>query len=75
MGFDLSPFLLPIGVSLRVFANKTDNEYLRDVIGGFGDLFLDTYYILLSKILRCPPSYIPALIDLYEIADEGENNE
>lgn len=63
---------LPIGVSLKVFAKKTDNEYIGDIIGGFGDLFLDTYYTLLSKILGCPPSYIPALIDLYEIADKGE---
>ena len=68
----LTVIFLPIGVSLKVFAKNTDNEYIGDIIGGFGDLFLDTYYILLSKILGCPPSYIPALIDLYEIADKGE---
>lgn len=61
-----------VRLSLRVFANKTDNEYIGDILGGFGDLFLDTYYILLSPILGCPPSYIPALIDLYGIVDEGE---
>ena len=63
----LTVILLPIGITIKVIASSCDNEYLGESLDGLGDMLLDTYYILLAKMVGCPPAYISAWIDVFEM--------